>query len=132
MEFDWNSLPFNLESSLTQREIEESFEDPFALRQQPQSKRIFERFFYLPLRQRTFEVERQTVPIKLHNGPRCKLMAHAMSLHCIYALANRLSNNFIGFNQKSWPPIASVAALQRNLTGVTLCRRLTSRRPRHS
>ncbi len=32
MEFDWNNPPFNLNSSLTLREIEESFEDPFALR----------------------------------------------------------------------------------------------------
>ena len=32
MEFDWNNQPFDLDSSLTQREIEESFEDPFAVR----------------------------------------------------------------------------------------------------
>ena len=31
MEFDWNNPPFELGSSLTQREIEESFEDPFAI-----------------------------------------------------------------------------------------------------
>ena len=30
MEFDWNSPPFNLDSSLTRQEIDESFEDPFA------------------------------------------------------------------------------------------------------
>jgi uncharacterized DUF497 family protein len=49
MEFDWNSLPFNLESSLTQREIEESFEDPFALRLLPDSPRfsVQARFFNL-------------------------------------------------------------------------------------
>jgi uncharacterized DUF497 family protein len=40
MEFDWTNLPFSLESSLTQREIEESFEDPFALRVLPDSPRF--------------------------------------------------------------------------------------------
>jgi uncharacterized DUF497 family protein len=40
MEFDWNNLPFSLDSSLTQREIEESFEDPFALRVLPDSPRF--------------------------------------------------------------------------------------------
>jgi hypothetical protein len=40
MEFDWNNLPFNLDSSLTQREIEESFEDPFAIRVLPDSARF--------------------------------------------------------------------------------------------
>jgi len=40
MEFDWSNLPFRLESSLTQREIEESFEDPFALRVLPDSPRF--------------------------------------------------------------------------------------------
>jgi uncharacterized DUF497 family protein len=49
MEFDWNNLPFNLDSSLTQREIEESFEDPFALRVLPDSPRfsVQARFFNL-------------------------------------------------------------------------------------
>ena len=49
MEFDWNNLPFNLDSSLTQREIEESFEDPFALRLLPDSPRfaVQARFFNL-------------------------------------------------------------------------------------
>ena len=49
MEFDWNSPPFNLNSSLTQREIEESFEDPFALRVLPDSPRFSAqaRFFNL-------------------------------------------------------------------------------------
>ena len=37
MEFDWNNPPFELDSSLTQREIEESFEDPFAIRLLPDS-----------------------------------------------------------------------------------------------
>jgi len=40
MEFDWNNLPFNLDGSLTQREIEESFEDPFAVRLLPDSPRF--------------------------------------------------------------------------------------------
>ena len=49
MEFDWNNSPFNLDSSLTQREIEESFEDPFALRILPDSPRfsVQTRFFNL-------------------------------------------------------------------------------------
>ena len=40
MEFDWNNPPFELDSSLTQREIEESFEDPFAVRLMPDSPRF--------------------------------------------------------------------------------------------
>ncbi len=40
MEFDWNNQPFDLDSSLTQREIEESFEDPFAVRLLPDSSRF--------------------------------------------------------------------------------------------
>jgi uncharacterized protein len=40
MEFDWNNPPFNLESSLTLQEIEESFEDPFAIRLLPDSPRF--------------------------------------------------------------------------------------------
>jgi uncharacterized protein len=49
MEFDWNNPPFNLDSSLTQREIEESFEDPFAVRLLPDSSRfgVQARFFNL-------------------------------------------------------------------------------------
>ena len=49
MEFDWNNPLFNLDSSLTQREIEESFEDPFALRVLPDSPRfsVQARFFNL-------------------------------------------------------------------------------------
>jgi len=49
MEFDWNSPPFNLDSSLTLREIEESFEDPFAVRLLPDSPRFSAqaRFFNL-------------------------------------------------------------------------------------
>ncbi|HEY9172928.1 MAG TPA: hypothetical protein VI136_11635 [Verrucomicrobiae bacterium] len=40
MEFDWNNPPFALDSSLSQRDIEESFEDPFALRLMPDSARF--------------------------------------------------------------------------------------------
>lgn len=40
MEFDWNNPPFELESSLSQREVEESFEDPFAVRLLPDSRRF--------------------------------------------------------------------------------------------
>lgn len=49
MEFDWNNPPFELESSLSQREVEESFEDPFALRLLPDSSRfaVQARFFNL-------------------------------------------------------------------------------------
>lgn len=49
MEFDWNNPPFELHSSLTQREIEESFEDPFAIRLLPDSNRfsVQSRYFNL-------------------------------------------------------------------------------------
>ena len=40
MEFDWNNPPFEANGSLTQREIEESFEDPFAIRLLPDSPRF--------------------------------------------------------------------------------------------
>ncbi len=40
MEFDWNNLPFELDSSLSQREVEESFEDPFAVKLLPDSPRF--------------------------------------------------------------------------------------------
>ena len=40
MEFDWNSPPFSLGSSLTRRDIEESFEDPFAVRLLPDTPRF--------------------------------------------------------------------------------------------
>jgi hypothetical protein len=48
MEFDWNNPPFEL-GSLTPREIEESFEDPFAVRLMPDSPRfgVQARFFNL-------------------------------------------------------------------------------------
>jgi uncharacterized DUF497 family protein len=49
MEFDWINPPFNLDSSLTPRDIEESFEDPFAVRLLPDSPRfsVQARFFNL-------------------------------------------------------------------------------------
>ena len=40
MEFDWNNSPFALDGSLTVRDIEESFEDPFAVRLLPDSSRF--------------------------------------------------------------------------------------------
>ena len=49
MEFDWNNPPFNLARSLTLQAIEESFEDPFAVRLLPDSPRfaVQARFFNL-------------------------------------------------------------------------------------
>ena len=49
MEFDWKNAPFEVDSSLTQLEIEESFEDPFAVRLLPDSPRfsVQARFFNL-------------------------------------------------------------------------------------
>lgn len=49
MEFDWINPPFDLDGSLSQREIEESFEDPFAIRLLPDSARfaVQARFFNL-------------------------------------------------------------------------------------
>lgn len=49
MEFDWNNAPFECERSLTPRDIEESFEDPFAVRLMPDSPRfsVQARFFNL-------------------------------------------------------------------------------------
>ena len=40
MEFDWNNIPFNLPGSLSKRDIEESFEDPFAVRLLPDTPRF--------------------------------------------------------------------------------------------
>ena len=40
MDFDWNNLPFNLDRSLSLQAIEESFEDPFAVRLLPDSPRF--------------------------------------------------------------------------------------------
>ena len=49
MEFDWNNPSFDGGSSLTQRDIEESFEDPFAVKLMPDSSRfsVQARFFNL-------------------------------------------------------------------------------------
>ena len=49
MEFDWTNPPFNLDSSLTLQDIEESFEDPFAVKLLPDSPRfgVQARFFNL-------------------------------------------------------------------------------------
>lgn len=40
MEFDWNNPPFETNGSLSFRDIEESFEDPFAVRLLPDSPRF--------------------------------------------------------------------------------------------
>jgi len=49
MEFDWNNSPFALEPSLKHQDIEESFEDPFAVRLMPDTPRfsVQARFFNL-------------------------------------------------------------------------------------
>ncbi len=49
MDFDWNNPPFNLGNNLSLREIEESFEDPFAVRLLPSSSRfsVQSRYFNL-------------------------------------------------------------------------------------
>jgi len=49
MDFDWTNPPFNLDSSLSIQAIEESFEDPFAVRLLPDSPRFAAqaRFFNL-------------------------------------------------------------------------------------
>lgn len=40
MEFDWESPPFEFDRSLNPRDVEESFEDPFAVRLLPDSGRF--------------------------------------------------------------------------------------------
>ena len=49
MEFDWNNPPFELSSSLTPKDIEESFEDPFAIKLLPDTARfaVQSRYFNL-------------------------------------------------------------------------------------
>ncbi len=49
MDFDWTNPPFNLDSSIKLSDIEESFEDPFAVRLLPDSPRfsVQTRFFNL-------------------------------------------------------------------------------------
>ena len=40
MDHDWNNPPFNLSGSIAIKDIEESFEDPFAIRLLPDSTRF--------------------------------------------------------------------------------------------
>ena len=40
MDFDWNSPPFNMDESLNLKDVEESFEDPFAIKLLPDSPRF--------------------------------------------------------------------------------------------
>jgi len=49
MEFDWSNTPFEWDSSLTPRDVEESFEDPFAVKLLPDTSRfsVQARFFNL-------------------------------------------------------------------------------------
>lgn len=49
MEFDWSTPPFQLSGALSQQDVEESFEDPFAVRLLPDSPRFTAqaRFFNL-------------------------------------------------------------------------------------
>ena len=49
MEFDWNNPSFELSSSLTQKDVEESFEDPFAIKLLPDTARfaVQSRYFNL-------------------------------------------------------------------------------------
>ena len=51
MDFDWTNPPFNLNANLAIKEIEESFEDPFAIKLLPDSPRFSAqaRFFNLGL-----------------------------------------------------------------------------------
>ncbi len=49
MEFDWSNPPFQLPAGLSQPEVEETFEDPFAIKLLPDSPRftVQARFFNL-------------------------------------------------------------------------------------
>jgi hypothetical protein len=49
MDFDWNNLTATMDTSISAREIEESFEDPFAVRLLPDTPRfsVQARFFNL-------------------------------------------------------------------------------------
>jgi uncharacterized protein len=49
MEFDWNNPPFEMDGSLSPRDVEESFEDPFAIKLLPDSGRfaVQSRYFNL-------------------------------------------------------------------------------------
>jgi hypothetical protein len=49
MDFDWSNPPFELEDSLSRTQVEESFEDPFAIRLLPDTGRfaVQSRYFNL-------------------------------------------------------------------------------------
>ena len=49
MEFDWNNPPFEMDGSLSHRDVEESFEDPFAVKLLPDTGRfaVQSRYFNL-------------------------------------------------------------------------------------
>ena len=49
MDFDWNNPPFNQSNSISIQDVEESFEDPFAIKLLPDSPRFSAqaRFFNL-------------------------------------------------------------------------------------
>ena len=49
MEFDWSNPPFQFQDGLTKSDVEESFEDPFAIKLLPDSSRfnVKARFFQL-------------------------------------------------------------------------------------
>lgn len=49
MEFDWSNPPFQFGGSLTQQDVEESFEDPLAVKLLPDSPRFTTqaRYFHL-------------------------------------------------------------------------------------
>ncbi len=49
MEFDWTNPPFNLSDAIAITDIEESFEDPFALRLLPDSSRFAAQSRYFTL-----------------------------------------------------------------------------------
>jgi len=51
MDFDWANIGFAMDKSLSQREIEESFEDPFAIKLLPDTPRFAaqSRYFNLGL-----------------------------------------------------------------------------------
>lgn len=40
MEFDWSNQPFQLPAGMAQAEVEETFEDPFAIKLLPDSSRF--------------------------------------------------------------------------------------------
>ena len=49
MDFDCNNPPFNLNTNLSLKEVEESFEDPFAVRLLPSSSRFSVQARYMNL-----------------------------------------------------------------------------------